>query len=244
MSDPMNFTKRLNDIERFYLLLGQLENIVGGTRKLKDCNGRMDWPARGVYFFYENGEVRSNSGAGLRVVRIGTHALKFGSSTTLWTRLRQHRGTIGGAQPGGGNHRGSVFRHHVGTALINRDDWSDDITGQWEVGNNAPREIREAEYPLEKVVSECICNMPFLWLEIDDPPEPDSMRGYLERNSIGLLSNITTDKPIDPASNNWLGQYAKSGEVRSSGLWNVNHVTEGYKSRFLDVLENIILTEN
>ena len=41
----------------------------------------MKWPARGVYFFREAGESRSDTGEGLRVVRVGTHALKAGGST-------------------------------------------------------------------------------------------------------------------------------------------------------------------
>jgi hypothetical protein len=78
----------------------------------------MDWPKRGVYFFRELGENRSDTGEGPRIVRVGTHALKSGSQTKLWTRLSQHKG-----QPstGRGNHRGSIFRLIVGTALIKRD---------------------------------------------------------------------------------------------------------------------------
>ena len=77
----------------------------------------MEWPARGVYFFFEDGEARSTSGTGPRVVRIGTHALTAKSSTTLWNRLAQHRGVVG---TGGGNHRGSIFRLLVGEALLRR----------------------------------------------------------------------------------------------------------------------------
>jgi len=239
----MNYTKRLQDIKKFYFLLDQLDDIVGGIRTLKESNGIMDWPDRGVYFFFEHGEERSDSGDGKRVVRVGTHALKSGSSTTIWTRLRQHRGTLGGSQPGGGNQRGSIFRHHVGTSLIKRDDVPDNIAGQWEVGNNAPRSIREAEYPLEKAVSNHIGKMPFLWLEINDSSGPDSMRGYIERNSIGLLSNTSNDKPIDPASINWLGLYSKSEDIKTSGLWNVNHVNENYERNFLDILEKLIFSK-
>jgi hypothetical protein len=63
----------------------------------------MVWPKRGVYFFFETGESRSDSGSGPRVVRVGTHALREGSRAKLWTRLSQHQGTI---TTGGGNHRG------------------------------------------------------------------------------------------------------------------------------------------
>ena len=83
---------RTHDMERFYGLLGDLENQLGGMRKLSDCSGRMNWPQRGVYFFQEAGEQRNEFGGGKRIVRVGTHALKTGSSTKLWTRLSQHRG--------------------------------------------------------------------------------------------------------------------------------------------------------
>ncbi len=47
------------------------------------CTGRMRWPQRGVYFFFEDGETRSGSGSRHRVVRVGTHALVSGSRATL-----------------------------------------------------------------------------------------------------------------------------------------------------------------
>ena len=89
----------------------------GGPRHLRSCHAGTGWPLRGVYFFYENGEPRSGTGIGPRVVRIGTHGLKTGSRSTLWGRLAQHRG---GARSGLGNHRGSIFRLLVGIALANR----------------------------------------------------------------------------------------------------------------------------
>jgi hypothetical protein len=73
--------------------------VIGGPRKLTDCSGRFAWPRRGVYFFREAGEDRTDTGKGPRVVRVGTHALKTGSGTKLWTRLSQHRGP----NTGGGN---------------------------------------------------------------------------------------------------------------------------------------------
>jgi len=105
--------RRLQDLIRFYSILNKLEKTIG-ARALADCRGRMKWPTRGVHFFREAGEDRSDTGDGLRVVRVGTHALKAGGSTTLWGRLSTHRGQV---RSGGGNHRGSIFRLIVGTAL-------------------------------------------------------------------------------------------------------------------------------
>lgn len=79
--------KRLQDLVTFYSLLDELGKKVGGARTLAGCRGRMQWPLRGVYFFHETGENRSDTGEGPRVARVGTHALKEGGSTTLWGRL-------------------------------------------------------------------------------------------------------------------------------------------------------------
>ncbi|MDE0627690.1 MAG: hypothetical protein OXH99_14950 [Bryobacterales bacterium] len=160
---------RLDDLKRLYNLLAALEERLGGTRRLSDCSGRMDWPERGVYFSMEPGEVRADFGEGARVVRVGTHALKSGSRSTLWARLRQHRGS---AESGSGNHRGSVFRLHVGDALIARDSLA---CPSWRNHRySAPREIREIERPVEERVSRQIGDMPFLHLSVDDGPGPRS----------------------------------------------------------------------
>lgn len=207
-------------------------------KSLAGRHGRLDWPLRGVYFFFEAGENRQESGSGLRVVRVGTHALKDGSQTTLWDRLSQHQGT---QASGGGNHRGSVFRAHVGAALIAREAWTGPAAQSWDRGRHAPRDLRLAELPLERVVSAHIRAMPFLWLEVDDPPGPSSRRGWIERNAIALLSNfLAPQAPLDPPGAAWLGRHAASESIRRSGLWNVNHVAEGYAPGFLEVLEGYV----
>jgi hypothetical protein len=76
-------TERREHLVRFYSILGNLERKIGGARKLADCSGQMLWPRRGVYFFREQGEDRSDTGDGPRVVRVGTHALKVGSSSNF-----------------------------------------------------------------------------------------------------------------------------------------------------------------
>ncbi len=225
--------ERTHHLKRFYRLLADLEHNLGGARKLSDCSGRMNWPQRGVYFFQEAGEYRTDTGDGRRVVRVGTHALKAGSGTKLWTRLSQHRGQ---ARSGGGNHRGSIFRLIVGAALIERDGHDYPSWGQ---GNSAPREVRGREQPLERAVSAVIGDMPFLWLAIEDEPGAESLRGDIERNAIALLSNFGKE-PHDPPSRGWLGHFCNRERVRTSGLWNSNHVHEAYEPVFLDMLARLI----
>jgi hypothetical protein len=56
--------RRRQDFIGFYSILNQLETTIDGARALADCRGRMKWPARGVYFFREAGENRSDTGEG------------------------------------------------------------------------------------------------------------------------------------------------------------------------------------
>jgi hypothetical protein len=225
--------QRLACLIRFYSILDQLEERIGGARTLADCHGRMVWPVRGVYFFREAREIRSDSGHGPRIVRVGTHALKTGGQANLWNRLSQHRGRL---LSGGGNHRGSIFRLIVGAALIKRD--AHDYP-TWGEGNNASKDIRAAEVHMERAVSEVIRQMPILWLAIEDEAGPSSLRGRIERNSIALLSNF--DKlPLDPPSPHWLGRHCDRERVQRSGLWNQNHVDENYDPAFLDELEHFV----
>lgn len=207
---------------------------VNALRTLSACTGRMPWPPRGVYFFMEDGEIRSDSGIVPRIVRVGTHALKVNSGTTLWTRLSQHRGRSSG---GGGNHRRSIFRLIVGTALLNRDSIAHPTWGQ---GSNAPKSIRTEEVPLERQVSSVLGAMRFLCLSVPDAAGPDSLRGYMERNAIALLSNFGRQQ-LDPPSAGWLGHHCDRERVRRSGLWNSNHVDERHDRSFLRTLEQTIL---
>ncbi len=127
-------SNRLQDLERFYFALDRLRLHLGGDRLLATSDAGMPFPRRGVYFFFERGEERRESSSGLRVVRVGTHALKDRSRTTLRQRLSQHRGI---RKTGGGNHRGSVFRKHVGAAVLNR---SPDLNcPTWGLGSRSTR---------------------------------------------------------------------------------------------------------
>lgn len=235
---------RIADTFRFYALLSRISERTGGYRYLASCDGRMEWPRRGIYFFFERGEPRSDSGCGLRVVRIGTHALKPASRTSLWDRLSQHRGS---ARSGAGNHRGSIFRLIVGAALARRADTS--LPPSWGVGSDASAAARKLglnraavkreEVDLERRVSEYIGQMPFLWLHIDDPPGPASLRGVIERNVIALLSHAQTPA-VDTPSDGWLGAFSDREMVRASGLWNNHHVAETHDPSFLDDIDTLV----
>lgn len=221
-------------MRNFYVLLNDLERHTGGRRTLAAATGRMRWPNRGVYFFFEPGEKRSGSGDGSRVVRVGTHALNRNSKTTLWSRLRQHRGTLG---PPGGNHRGSVFRKLLGDAMMMRTPEVGIET--WGRKDRASREVRDMERPLERAVSQRIGKMSVVVLPVEDEPGSGSLRGFIERNAIALLSGYA-EPCIDPPSQEWLGFHSTRERVKRSGLWNINHVEDTPDSSFYTILRDLV----
>lgn len=233
LTDP-DHQQRRADLIRFYSIMETLKRKIGGFRKLADCSSKMTWPKRGVYFVYENDEDRSDTGAGPRVVRVGTHAVRLGSSSTFWQRQRQHIGL----RSGGGNHRGSVFRLLLGEAVISKENLKLKFP-DWSKGNSALKSVLQAELPLELRVSKIVGEMNLLWLPIDDEAGPKSLRSFVEQNSIGLLSNYKR-APIDPPSQKWLGRNSPRQRVKESGLWNQDYVEKGYAPAFLDAFERLV----
>ena len=155
----------------------------------------------------------------------------------LWDRLSQHRGP---QRSQGGSHNSSIFRHHVGTALLGR---SPDLIKcpSWNGMPDKSAVGRAQERDLEHRVSGVIRAMPFVCLGIDDEPGPESDRGYIERNAIALLSNLNREA-IDPPSAAWLGYHCAREKVRGSGLWNANHVGDiAYDARFIERLAILIV---
>lgn len=224
-------------LERFYALLARLADVPGQGGPLREIVAHASLPKRGVYFFSESGEFRTGKRSVRRVVRIGTHALSTGSKSTLRGRLKQHLGT----RAGGGNHRGSIFRLHVGAALLARDGTP---LPTWGVGSSAPPALttseaaRAAEAACEKRVSEYIGGMFVFWVDVPDEAGPQSDRAFIERNAIALLSHRFA--PMDSASTSWLGRFSPRQEIRNSALWNLNYVADVCDPSFLDKLESFV----
>lgn len=214
------------DISRFYELLNELEHQVDQPRILRDCTANSGWPAYGVYFFFEDGESRT-AGQCPRVVRVGTTTRR-----TLWNRLAKHRGrqasgTCTFALAAGPRRAHSVFRRHLGTAIITRyhPGWPPEVLDNWYHYRHQPLEEQ-----IEREVSQYVGVMPFLWLDVPDSKD----RHLIEAGAIGLLSMRTED--ADPPSDDWLGRYAYRKEIRDSGLWNVQLINERYDPGFLDLM--------
>ncbi len=214
---------------RFSTLIGRLERAQSGGRLIRDCSGRLTWPERGVYIVLEELDPRERK----RITRVGTHAVSQGSRTTLWDRISTHRG----AGHGGGSHRSSIFRSHLGRALLRRGDLGAVSLSTWGVGQSAPADIRNAEATLERQVSAIVGGMKLLWLDVPDAPGPRSDRAYLERNIIGLLSRTNLLSPHSQPVVTWLGDLSDEWRIAVSGLWNLDHLFARPRPEFLDVLE-------
>jgi hypothetical protein len=226
---------RQTDTDRFYELMDVLSSSSGGARQLREATRSTGWPPQGVYFFFEQDEFRRNGRP--RVVRVGTHALRPMSKATLWKRLSQHRGYVRGRHPGSGNHRGSIFRLHVGAALINRGDVGQVPLAAW-LSHEPWPDHREAELRVERAVSDYIGRMHLLWVAVPTRNDGTSDRGLIEANSIALLSVAAGSCEL--ASPGWLGHHAPSSAVGSSGLWNVRHIADEYSPKALDVVKTYV----
>ncbi len=220
-------TNSIQDLEQFYSLIARLAEAPWQAKPLRELPANSAFPKRGVYFFMEPGEYRALQPEVLRVVRVGTHAVSNGSKSTLRARLKQHFGTRGG----GGNHRGSIFRRHVGDALLARDKCNLEF---WGIGSTASTSVRATESEHEKQVSEILGAMSVLWIKVPDEASRESDRAFIERNSIALLSNQFA--PLDTPTMGWLGRFSPRREIRESSLWNLNHVNESYHPLFLEKL--------
>jgi hypothetical protein len=83
-------------------------------------------------------------------------------------------------------------------------------------------------------VSRHIAAMPVLWLTVPDP----ATRADVEQNSIALTSRLADGQ--DLPSPGWLGHHAIPGQIRQSGLWNVEHVTRSCRPGFMAALYKLI----
>ncbi len=219
---------------RFDASISRLWIAQMGGRLLCETSGRQAWPERGVYFLLDS-QVPAANGRVPRVIRVGTHAVSDGSKTTLWDRISTHRGTTSG----GGSHRSSIFRLHVGRALVSRNPNLLNKGGQtWGQGQSAPADIRAAERHIEEAVSTTLGAMRLLWVDIPDAASSNSRRSYIERNAIALLSRVGLLSSY--GSQRWLGRYSPEWKIASSGLWNLNHVFANVDSDFCDVFDTTV----
>lgn len=223
--------KHIEDVSRFYDGIFKLAKSTGGIRVFNECNGKMYWPRRGVYFIVDFNESHLVSNGFPRIVRIGTHAVSKDAKSTLWQRLKTHKGT----NDGGGNHRGSIFRLHVGNAIIKKESL---VCDTWAIGQNTDKDIRERERNIEQLVSAYIGQLGVIVLEVDDLPSATSDRAFIEKNSIALISSINSS--FNFSTVDWLGNYSPRDEIIESCLWNINYIDSDYNEAFIKTFERYI----
>ena len=181
-------------------------------------------PLNGIYLFFEEGQsVSIGSESENRIVRIGTHR----QSSRFPIRVRQHYGNVHSYS---GHKNSSVFRKHVGGAILRRDGPDDPRIKEWlRQGGAGPLEVEEA---VSKVLRD---RFSFVCFTVEDQLD----RLSLER---GLIAQLAQHPISRLAVETWLGQYAAAKEIRKSGLWNTQHVhseplTQGEGLRLRELIE-------
>ena len=205
-----------NNLHKFYTNINQfIKN--NGIFKLAEVDGYRSWPKLGVYIFFDESEPVSYPDLPGRIVRVGSQKVnKSSKNSTLWGRLKQHKGIT---KSGGGNHRGSVFRQHVGFALGKRCGCFPEFWGK----DKAPIASKIELHEHEQKVSKHIRNLPFTIIAVDDTGGEENPRAVFERELIAYLSWAAQAGYIE-IGQDWLGLSAKSEAIPRSGLWNVEHV--------------------
>lgn len=164
-----------------------------------------DLPQNGLYILFQRGETAHGSD---RIVRVGVNT----GDAQLTNRLHEHF-----HEP---NKNRSIFRKHVGRALLARsndpflEQWNWDLTTRRErckLGNGLDETKQEK---VELQVSEYICkNFTFTVLVGETKEE----RLWTEK---ALLATLASCNQCHPSAN-WLGLQHPNTTIQSVGLWNI-----------------------
>lgn len=222
--------ERIRDLRRFYAWVGRKrkndEIFRFGTLATRSV------PPRGVYVFLDS-EEPNFCGDGARIVRIGTHAVSLNSKATLRGRLRNHLGPANEI----GNHRGSIFRLHVGRAMLEAENRQKSLP-TWGEGQDANQAVKTKEAAHELAVSRYLQRLEVALIKIDDAPTKDSLRAKVEAQLIALCTERL--QTIDCPSWDWLGRWSPVEPIRQSGLWNIRGVGGKYEPAEPGSVESII----
>ncbi|MBR0951279.1 hypothetical protein JQ591_12605 [Bradyrhizobium canariense] len=230
--EAMRMATRIRDLARFYSWI-ESQREGGKAFAFRNLTSQ-PVPKRGVYIFLDRREPNF-LGSRPRIVRIGTHAVSFGSKATLRGRLRNHLGPANEI----GNHRGSIFRLHVGRAMLH-ETASTEMLPSWGLGQDADQETKALEVEHELAVSRYLQDLEVVLIDVDDEPRKDSLRAKVEAQLIALCSESM--RPIDCPTVDWLGFKSPVASIRESGLWNIRGVGEKYDSTQPGSVQSIIGT--
>ncbi len=159
-------------------------------------------PSNGVYLIYEEGEFFEGAP---RIVRVGSHPTQRG----LPRRLRTHRS---------GSKNSSVFRKHLGSALMRKQRYPDEHITLWM--RSKTRGWPHIEQAITAVLQQCFT---FSCVHIEGAAE----RMQSERHLIASLTSLEDT----PASQQWLGRLAWRPVIPACGMWNSQYVRD---ARVLD----------
>ena len=186
----MAYTNRLKDMKQLYDILNELKERIG-MKTLAETLHTNDFPHTGMYFFFEPGESRCESGSGMRVVRVG---ISGEGGRHLVYRLRDHKS---------GNTEGSVFRRVIHKALENK----------YGVGSIEKNMVKSVIHAMPFLWLE-VDRSDLRYLEINsiallsnynkpplDPPSPNWLGRYSPNEKIrhsGLWNSDEVEKSYDP----------------------------------------------
>ena len=97
-----------NENHKIGLYNNIIHNVLESLPEFNQKTPKSQLPINGIYFFYEIGEtcIKANKGQ-KRIVRVGTHSVNGNLRQRIYSHFR-------------GNKNSSVFRKHLGGALIRR----------------------------------------------------------------------------------------------------------------------------
>ncbi len=172
-----------------------VHTLAAGLPRHNHRADRADLPRNGIYLFFERGEsVPLGPTEAARIVRVGTHRV----DGRFPGRVRDHFH---------GNRRASVFRFHLGAALLARRAPLDPRLDPWRDRSAAgPAEV---ELLVSRTLAE---DFTFACIRVDFSAE----RIALERGLIALLAQHPVARPCE----GWLGRHALAPSILRSGLWN------------------------
>jgi hypothetical protein len=160
-------------------------------------------PLNGVYIMFERGERGHGTD---RIVRVGSHT----GHNQLPSRMNQHFVNE--------NKDRSIFRKHVGRALLNRD--GDPFICQWNMDLTTSaakqRHAGEVDFARQRQVEAEVTgylqtNLRFVCFRVDDKDE----RLQWESRIISTVAQCDACGP----SSDWLGLHSPDARIRGSGLW-------------------------
>jgi Family of unknown function (DUF6884) len=230
LAEASRMAARICDLRAFYVWVDD-QRRAGRVFPLRTL-GEQTVPRRGVYVFLDPREPNF-LGVQPRIVRIGTHAVSLGSKATLRGRLRNHLGPANQV----GNHRGSIFRLHVGRAMLDAGEGHSQLSS-WGEGQDADPRVKATEMDHERAVSRYLQELEVALIAIDDEPAKHSIRASTEAQLIALCSEAM--HIVDSPTPWWLGLNSPVAQIKRSGLWNIRGVGAKYDPAGVGSVASII----